>query len=220
MRNLKITFALAAAVIAFSSCKDEKQEKAQKSLEAYSDYIDSISDVQQDKAIENWAAIESDYARLKSEAETSLANATDKTKLQDSLNTATLRYEEYKTNIVSAKEKAEETDSKTIIYKTLFGPDYVSDDLKFNWVNKDNILSVYDNFVTTVQKNKDSYSREDWDEIKIVYEALDSRKNTVEKEGLSSHDNNKIAGLKLKFAPMYTLNRMGAKSEENAEAKK
>lgn len=220
MRNLKITFALAAAVIAFSSCKDEKQEKAQKSLEAYSDYIDSISDVQQDKAIENWAAIESDYARLKSEAETSLANATDKTKLQDSLNTATLRYEEYKTNILSAKEKAEETDSKTVIYKTLFGPDYVSDDLKFNWVNKDNILSVYDNFVTTVQKNKDSYSREDWDEIKIVYEALDSRKNTVEKEGLSSHDNNKIAGLKLKFAPMYTLNRMGAKSEENAEAKK
>lgn len=220
MRNLKLTFALVAAVMAFASCKDEKQEKAQKSLEAYSDYIDSISDVQEDKAIENLAAIESDYARLKLEAETSLENATDKTKLQDSLNTASRRYEEYKTNVLSAKEKSEAADSKTVVYKTLLGPDYVSDDLKFNWVNKDNILSVYDNFVNTVQKNKDSYSREDWDEIKIVYEALDSRKNTVEKEGLSSHDNNKIAGLKLKFAPMYTLNRMGAKSDENAEAKK
>jgi hypothetical protein len=149
-----------------------------------------------------------------------LENATDKTKLQDSLNTASRRYEEYKTNVLSAKEKSEAADSKTVVYKTLLGPDYVSDDLKFNWVNKDNILSVYDNFVNTVQKNKDSYSREDWDEIKIVYEALDSRKNTVEKEGLSSHDNNKIAGLKLKFAPMYTLNRMGAKSDENAAAKK
>lgn len=220
MRNLKLTFALIAAVMAFASCKDEKQEKAQKSLEAYSDYIDSISDVQEDKAIENWAAIESDYARLKLEAETSLENATDKTKLQDSLNNASRRYEEYKTNVLSTKEKSEAADSKTVVYKTLLGPDYVSDDLKFNWVNKDNILSVYDNFVNTVQKNKDSYSREDWDEIKIVYEALDSRKNTVEKEGLSSHDNNKIAGLKLKFAPMYTLNRMGAKSDENAEAKK
>jgi hypothetical protein len=114
----------------------------------------------------------------------------------------------------------EANDSKTVMRKTLFGPSYVSDDMQFNWVNKDNILSVYDTFVTTVQKNKDSYSREDWDEIKLVYEALDSRKNTVEKEGLTSHDNNKIAGLKLKFAPMYTLNRMGAKSEENAEAKK
>jgi hypothetical protein len=33
-----------------------------------------------------------------------------------------------------------------------------------------------------------------------MYEALDSRKNTVE-EGLSSSDNGKIASLKLTFAP-------------------
>lgn len=220
MRNLKLTFVLVAAVLGFSSCKDEKQEKAQKSYDAYSDYIDSLSNVQQDKAIENWAVIESDYARLKADAEASLANATDKTKLQDSLNNVSVKYEEFKTNVLAEKEKLAEKDTKTVIYKNLFGPNYVNDDMKFNWVNKDNILSVYDNFVNTVQKNKDSYSREDWDEIKLVYEALDSRKNTVEKEGLSSHDNNKIAGLKLKFAPMYTLNRMGAKSDENAEAKK
>ncbi|PJJ08996.1 hypothetical protein CLU83_2310 [Flavobacterium sp. 1] len=226
MKNLKLTFAIVATVIAFASCKDEKQEKAQKSLDAYSSYVDSLNNVQQEKAIDNWAIIESDYARLKSEAEISLEAATDKTKLQDSLKTASLRYEEFKTNILSEKEKLDknnsedENNTKTVIYKTLFGPNYVNDDMKFNWVNKDNILSVYDNFVSTVKKNKDSYSREDWDEIKIVYEALDSRKNTVEKEGLTSHDNNKIAGLKLKFAPMYTLNRMGAKSDENAEAKK
>ena len=53
-----------------------------------------------------------------------------------------------------------------------------------------------------------------------MYEALDSRKNTVENEGLSSSDNMKIASLKVKFAPTYTINRTGAKSEENAEAKK
>jgi hypothetical protein len=39
-------------------------------------------------------------------------------------------------------------------------------------------LGVYDQFVNTVQTNKDKYSREDWDEIKLMYEALDSRKNT------------------------------------------
>ena len=104
--------------------------------------------------------------------------------------------------------------------KELFGSQFIYDDMKFEWVNKDNILAVYDQFVTTVQKNKDTYSREDWDEIKLLYEALDSRKNTVEKQGLTSKDNMKIAGLKLKFAPMYTVNRMGAKSEENANAKK
>jgi hypothetical protein len=91
--------------------------------------------------------------------------------------------------------------------------------MKLEWINKDNILSVYQNFVDTAQENRDSYSREDWDEIKLLYEAIDTRKNTVENEGLTGSDNRKIAGLKLRFAPMYTFNRMGAKSEENAEAK-
>jgi hypothetical protein len=106
------------------------------------------------------------------------------------------------------------------IRMSLLGSSAVGNDMQFEWVNKDNILGVYDNFVNTVQKNKDTYSREDWDEIKLLYEALDTRKNTVEKEGLTGEDNRKIAGLKLKFGPMYTVNRMGAKSEENSEAKK
>src|SRR5690606_15835834 len=105
--------------------------------------------------------------------------------------------------------------------KNLLGPNYTdSADASYGWINKDNILSVYETFVNTVDANKDSYSREDWDEIKLMYEAIDTRKNTVEKEGLTNEDNTKIAGLKLKFAPLYTVNRMGAKSEENADAKK
>jgi hypothetical protein len=220
MKQLKITFVLAATILAFGSCKNENEEKAEKSLDKYTQYVDSVSQVAEEKASENWEAIENDYAKLKGDAEMSLANAKDKTKYQTDLDNMSMKYEEFKTNVIAAKEEMAENDSKTVMYKSLFGPSYVSDDMQFNWVNKDNILSVYDNFVTTVQKNKDSYSREDWDEIKIVYEALDTRKNTVEKEGLSSSDNNKIAGLKLKFAPMYTVNRMGAKSEENADAKK
>jgi hypothetical protein len=74
--------------------------------------------------------------------------------------------------------------------------------------------------VHTAEDNKDNYTREDWDEVKLMYEALDSRKNTVEKEGLSSKDNLKIAGLKIKFAAMAKVNRVGAKGDEMAEAKK
>jgi hypothetical protein len=64
----------------------------------------------------------------------------------------------------------------------LFGEGKIGDDMNFDWVNATNILGVYDQFVNTVKDNKDNYSREDWDEIKLMYEALDSRKNTVEKE--------------------------------------
>jgi hypothetical protein len=106
-----------------------------------------------------------------------------------------------------------------VVRTALFGSEDIGDDMAFSWVNKNNILRVYENFTTTVEKNKDVYSREDWDEIKLYYEALDTRKNTVENEGLSNSDNMKIASIKFKFAPMLKINRISSKSEENSEAK-
>jgi hypothetical protein len=54
--------------------------------------------------------------------------------------------------------------------------------MNFDWVNKDNIHNVYQQFVHTVEDNKDAYSREDWDEVKLMYEALDSRKTPEKKD--------------------------------------
>jgi hypothetical protein len=52
--------------------------------------------------------------------------------------------------------------------------------MNFDWVNKDNIHNVYQQFVH-VEDNKDAYSREDWDEVKLMYEALDSRKTLLKR---------------------------------------
>jgi hypothetical protein len=82
----------------------------------------------------------------------------------------------------------------------LFGEGKIGDDMNFDWVNATNILGVYDQFVNTVKDNKDNYSREDWDEIKLMYEALIAEKIRLKKRGLSSSDNGKIASLKLTFA--------------------
>lgn len=220
MKNLKLALGLVALATVFTSCKDEKQEMAQKSVDSYEKYVDSISNVAQADAAENWEAIQADYEKMKMDAEASLTEAKDKEALQTKVDNSSTKYEEYKVKVVAENEKMNAENSKMMMYKSFFGDSYVSDDMKFNWVNKDNILSVYENFYKTVEANKDAYSREDWDEIKLTYEALDTRKNTVENEGLSSSDNLKIAGIKVKFAPMYTVNRMGSKSEENADAKK
>ena len=74
-------------------------------------------------------------------------------------------------------------------------------------------------FFEAYKNNKEGFSREDYDEIKLMYEALDTRKNTVEKEGLSSSDNADISSIKMKFGPMFKVNRVGAKSREGSEAK-
>lgn len=230
MKSRKLLLGIALIALAFTSCKDEKETQAQKTVDTYVVYVDSLGNVAATDAKTNWQAIDAAYHLRMSEAEAALANLKESVKAKERIEASKTKFEELKAKVeaemtaekqASAASKASTApNSKQQMRNALFGEGKIGDDMNFNWVNKDNIHSVYQQFVHTVENNKDKYSREDWDEIKLMYEALDSRKNTVEKEGLSSSDNRKIASLKLKFAPMYTLNRMGAKSSEMEKAKK
>jgi len=218
MKNIQILSGIALLSLVFTSCKDEKQEQAKKTIDAYIAYVDSVQNVKADDLKADWKDVEAEYNRREENAQLALADLKDNTTETERINTSKSKYEEFKNEMDAVF--APPVSSKQQLRNALFGEGKIGDDMSFAWVNAQNIHSVYQQFVHTVENNKDSYSREDWDEIKLMYEALDSRKNTVEKEGLTSEDNRKIAGLKIKFAPMYTVNRMGAKSAENAEAKK
>jgi hypothetical protein len=224
MESKKLILGIAVIALGFTSCKDEKAEQAEKTVDSYVMYVDSVGNVAAEDAKGNWQGIEATYELKSGEAEAAIANMKDNAKAQERLDASRAKYEALKAKYES--EKAEQqiavaapVNSKQQLRNALFGQGKIGDDMNFSWVNKDNIHSVYQQFIHTAEDNKDSYSREDWDEIKLMYEALDSRKNTVEKEGLSSEDNRKIAGLKFKFAPMLKVNRMGAKSAEMKRAK-
>jgi len=219
MKNIQLVLGIALIALGFTSCKDEKQEKAQKTIDSYVAYVDSVKNVSADNLKENWKSVESEYDRKSQEAQAALADLKDNSAATEKINTSKIKYEEFKNQMTTVFAPPAPS-PKQQLRNALFGEGKIGDDMNFDWVNAKNIHSVYQQFVHTVEDNKDKYSREDWDEVKLMYEALDSRKNTVEKEGLTSEDNRKIAGLKIKFAPMYTVNRMGAKSEENKEAKK
>ena len=220
MKNLIKPFALFSIVALLISCKDEQQVKVEKLTESYSKYLDSLTLEKSEEIVSKWNEIENEFNNKTTALKNEINQLDDKDDFEKKFAAVGIRYEDFKKDILVKKAEIDAKNAQLTRNKELFGSQFIHDDMKFEWVNKDNILAVYDQFVTTVQKNKDTYSREDWDEIKLLYEALDSRKNTVEKQGLTSKDNMKIAGLKLKFAPMYTVNRMGAKSEENANAKK
>lgn len=219
MKNIQLLSGIALIALSFTSCKDEKQEKAQHTVDAYVTYVDSVKNVAAADLKENWKTVESEYDRRAQDAELALADIKDNSAATEKINTSKVKYEEFRKEMTAVFAPPAPS-PKQQLRNALFGEGKIGEDMSFSWVNAQNIHSVYQQFVHTVENNKDSYSREDWDEIKLLYEALDSRKNTVEKEGLTSEDNRKIAGLKVKFAPMYTVNRMGAKSEENKEAKK
>src|SRR5690606_18423877 len=217
MKTLKIILVLVIVTTTITSCKDPEKQKRDAYVDAYTQYVDSISNLDMENHNMKWSEIDNRVRDKRSEAENQLyainEDTNERERQQKRIQEASEKYDEYKRN-VEEKLILEASKAKLAFSNTLFKNQIIGDDMNFDWVNKDNILETYDYFVTTVDNNKDTYTREQWDQIKMLYEALDSRKNTVEKEGLSSKDNNKIAALKLKFAPMYALKRAGAKAEE------
>ncbi len=220
MKSTKLFLGLAVLAVGFTSCKSETETRAEKTVETYVTYVDSLGNVASADAKTNWQEIEASYNTRTAEAEMALADVKDRDAAQQRLDASRAKYEQMKAK-VQAEIDAEKAaaNSSNNLRVTIFGDKMVGSDMSFAWVNKDNIHSVYQQLIHTVEKNKDAYSREDWDEIKLLYEALDTRKNTVENEGLSGEDNRAIAALKVKFGPMLAINRMGAKSDENADAK-
>lgn len=223
MKSTNLLLGVAVIALGFTSCKDEKEEQAEKTVDMYVVYADSLGNVAPADAGENWQGIEATYQVKSEAAEAALADLKDKEKAQLRIDASRAKYEELKAKVdaeMAAKQAAVAVaNPKQKLRNTLFGEGKIGEDMNFSWVNKDNILNVYESFFQSYKDNKGDFSREDYDEVKLMYEGLDSRKNTVEKEGLSSDDNAKIASIKFKFAPMLKMNRIGAKSEEMAKAK-
>lgn len=207
---------LALSVLTITSCKDEKKEQAEKSVNNYVVYVDSVGNVSEEDARTNWDAIDAEYQVRISAAE---ASAAEDEAYREKVAASRAKYEALKAKYEAEREAATTKSPKQVVRDRLFGEGKIGDDMNFSWVNKDNILQVYQDFYDSYKANKEDFSREDYDEAKLLYEALDARKNTVEKEGLSSEDNNKIASIKFRFAPMFKVNRIGAKADENQDAK-
>ncbi len=219
MKTRNLFFGVTLIALGFASCKDEKEVKAEKAVDNYVVYVDSIEKISMEDAQNNWEEIDAAYQLRVSEAEANLAYFKDSIKAQERIIASKGKYEVIRTKTLVKTVVTPVITSKQRLRNALFGEGKIGDDMSFAWVSAANIHDVYQTFIHTAEDNKNSYSREDWDEIKLMYEALDSRKNTVEKEGLTKEDNRKIAALKFKFAPMLKVNRIGAKSEEMSEAK-
>jgi len=209
------------ALVSFVSCKNNDSEKAaDERIAALESYVDSLENVKTEDAEANWEQISADYDRRTAESNEAIAILGDdiKPRNQARLDSVNARYFVIRTSVETAKVPVKVNPNQAL-RDTFFGAGKLGEDMNFSWVNKDNILDTYQTFFDAYKNNKENFTREDYDEVKLIYEALDSRKNTVEKEGLSSEDNTKIASIKFKFAPMFKMNRIGAKARENEEAK-
>lgn len=213
---------LSVILLGLNSCKNKESELADKRISELESYVDSLKTVSAEDMEANWDQIAEDFDRKSTEANDALASLDEeaKTTSQVRVTTSTTKYDELKASIeAKASATPAAVSPSQSLRDRLFGAGKIGDDMSFAWVNKNNILSVYETFFQSYKDNKENFSREDYDEIKLMYEALDNRKNVVEKEGLTSDDNGQIAAIKMKFGPMFKVNRIGAKAREGAEAK-
>lgn len=211
------------------SCVNKEKELADKRISELESYVDSLKMVSAEERAANWEQIAADYEAKNASANEALQSLeeSERAASQDKVNASNAKYDEIKVTVITKTEeepvvgtgKPVKASASQLLRDRLFGAGKIGSDMNFDWVNKDNILSVYDNYYQSYKANKENFTREDYDEAKLLFEALDARKNTVEKEGLSSEDNGKIASIKVKLSPMFKFNRMGAKSRENSDAK-
>lgn len=227
MTKTKLLIAAAIVSVAgFTACNSENKE-AKQDAEILNMYVDSVENATPVYTVANWTAINDGYQERALKAEKNLAALSEAEKAKADASKA--KYEALKAKYELAIKEQEmkaamqpvntAPNFRKVLRDRLFGEGKIGDDMQFAFVNADNILSIYKNFVDVVADNKNTYSREDWDEINVLYEALDTRKNVVEKEGLKGSDNLKIAGLKIRFASIAATHRGGTKVKENAEAK-
>lgn len=220
--NLVITAAL--VITGFTACKNSEKETAQQDAASLTQYVDSVENQPPVYTVANWTAIDNGYQEraLKAEAALATLEAGDKAKAEAAKAKFAALKTRYEFNIkeaeATAKLNASAPDFRQVLRNRLFGEGKIGADMKFGFVTAENIHGVYKNFVNTVEDNKNNYTREDWDEINVLYEALDTRKNAVEKD-LASSDNLKIARLKIRFAAVAATHRGGTKVTENTESK-
>ncbi len=225
MTKTKLLIAAAIVSVGFTACNNENKE-AKQEAEMLNMYVDSVENATPVYTTENWAAIDNGYQERAARAEKNLAALSAEEKAKADASKA--RYEALKAKYELAIKEQEMKNAmqpantspnfRKVLRDRLFGEGKIGDDMQFKFVTGANILGIYQNFVDAVADNRNNYTREDWDEINVLYEALDTRKNEVEND-LKTADNLKIAGLKIKYASIAATNRGGTKVKENTEAK-
>jgi len=208
MKKIISGFIALLVITGFVACSDNKGNSAVTNLE---NYVDSVGKIDKDYSDDNWAIINTGYETRVAEAEKADLNADQKAKVEESKS----RYEVIRTKYVASVEKAKpvvtEVSWKQKLRDNAFGSGKVSDDMSFSYVTADNVADVYNAFVDYTRDNRREFSIEDWDELKALYEALDTKKESLNKD-IKATDNLRIAPRKAEFTGLYKVGRAAAKA--------
>jgi hypothetical protein len=200
----KLLLVCVCAAIGFTSCENEAQKQSRKTVKELTSYVDSVNKISSDYSDQNWQNIEKGYKEREAKATAEANNMveSDKKEMEESKN----KFMDFQTRFQAEKVKYDEKiaqDKKQKMRDDFFGEGKASD-LNFAWVDASNITDVYKNFVSKVNDNREAYTKADWDEIKMLMDGLDKRRESLEKT-LTNKQKIKISEQKVKFGTIATI---------------
>lgn len=207
-----VSFSIVAFIFFGITACQNSNKSAENEVKELRHYVDSVEQNQlvYDQEESYWTSIDHYYTVKQEKIESSAESLSEQTKAD---------YEKLKKDYAVLKEKyaAERAklNARLMFRNSLFGDVGVNNDLRFAFITPKNVAAFYETFVTTVDEHKESYSKEDWNEITVLYKAMGNRYNELG-DDVSKKDNQKIAGQKIKFTTIKALNRPMSESENKS----
>lgn len=199
------------SVLIFMSCQNEVQRNAETAIKTYSIFVDSVSTTNYIDTAANWESINSIYLDKKNAAEKAVALLQNNTELVAEIETIQSRFKSISAKIQPELERIALENAQYDFRASLLTNGDSSDDLNMEWLNRRNIALVYQQFVRTVEEQKDSFTTTQWSDVKRLFDALDKRRVQLEKEGIKADETTDFEKLKSKYVLM--LKTFSSKSE-------
>lgn len=209
-------------VIAFNACNDNEKDTVKANVNDLSQYVDSVDNLQPVYTDGQWAMIDNGYQSrvIKVDPPTITLDEVEKATVQKSKEKYAAMKAKYETGIKEANAaKAAAQNPAQHLRDDLFGTGKLGADNQWNFVTAANVVSVYQDFVEKVRVKGDNYSDEEWSEVRSLWKSLNARKEEIEND-IPGKDKVKIAGIKVAYAAIKSVNRPVSKINEEIKENK
>lgn len=194
-----------------SYCTEKQHNKTEDAVEDFKGYVNTQVNNADNETEQKWEDIEKTYAEKKAKAD---AHA-DKLEAdaKEGYRKAVNDWEQYREK-ASERQQMRQAEKDAKLLRSSLVPAGIDTDLKN--ITGANIASVYEYFFSVVEKNKETYSKEQWVNINNYWQSLNDVKERLDQsKAISKEDNKTIRGIKSKYATTKALNKPFAEAEKN-----
>lgn len=194
-----------------SYCTEKQKGKNKDAVEEFKGYVNERVNKVDSIGEERWEDVEKAYEEKKAKADAEAEKLEADAK--ESYHKAVKDWEAYKQRSATRQEiKQAEKDARLL--RSSLMPAGIDADMKN--ITGANIAAVYQHFIDEVEKNKETYSKEQWVNIDNYWQSLNDVHDKFDKaKAISKNDNKTIRGIKAKYAATKVLNKPFAGSEKN-----